>query len=654
MLKRIMSVFLVLTMVLAMCVTASAASITSTSKNIVLFDGGMSTTKKTLTSVTSIASAAFYATDSSYPYSYTSGSATGISVSGGSGVVNATRENDLTGCYEVASGTTLTSTYFNYGATLKGYGYLLSVSYDVMIPDDANVDSARSYAPTFAASTNGNTDPSSFTVKYEDKKFTIDQTSMTGIDTATVVTDTVAYTPGSWVNLEIRAYFDSTTKKLTYGAYVGESQIFYAQGNVEYAFDASTQKATMYLSKFVWSQPSAKTYYDNIYYRALTAADASTTFTPVYVEEEPEPEEPAGPEITRLVLWNFDDLTTTPATNSLVVSYVSDGNLLYNPRTIAHSGTTNRNTVYAGEERTDNGKALVITTGTTAIDESNPSAYTVIVNNTRRNYGKYGEADGNEYVVEHSYEIYIPSASADTKRTYQFGFNLTGQNINDYFIEANTENGKLEFDINPITENVKIVDFTERTKTADVASDAWNRISFIKSITYDVNAGLYNIKIYGLLNDVCYYEAQVKGYNASDLYMVTQSWNIKGLDDKEVVTKLDNIKISSYSAMPAINYAWTDAENYIYPLALNYADNSVEAKAKVVGEFENLCLVAAVYNESGALEKLWTDTTLEDGYLSYTVTGSNYVNAGNSVKAFLFDSLTSIIPYVEKAELVIQ
>ena len=61
-----------------------------------------------------------------------------------------------------------------------------------------------------------------------------------------------------------------------------------------------------------------------------------------------------------------------------------------------------------------------------------------------------------------------------------------------------------------------------------------------------------------------------------------------------------------------------------------------------------------VYNADGNLVKLWKYTTLEDGYLSYTVTGADYVQSGYKVKAFLFDSLTSAVPQVEKAKLTIQ
>ena len=60
------------------------------------------------------------------------------------------------------------------------------------------------------------------------------------------------------------------------------------------------------------------------------------------------------------------------------------------------------------------------------------------------------------------------------------------------------------------------------------------------------------------------------------------------------------------------------------------------------------------YYENGELEKLWTDNTLDEGYLSYTVTESEYVKSGYTVKAFLFDSLTSAIPQVGNAKLTIQ
>jgi len=656
MLKRILSVFLVLTMLLSMGVIASAATATTAEPyNLVMWDGTLITATDGTTSTGAVVSGTLYPADGKIAKNTSGALRFGISVlSGGTGTgVSSVERSAGDMCMNVNYSKDLRydpSTNINLYAQVTSTSTkkpVFSVMYDIMIPNDANANAERTFTPSFTTAngkngTLGSDGYDEFVIRYANGAFTVD--SLVGIDTTTAVTGSASYTPGSWATVEVRAYYDATTTKLTYGVYVGDTQIFYGVGTTLYP-------SMIYMDRALWHQPSMATNYDNIYMRTLSVEDKPVTFT---VDTPEEPEEPAGPEITRLVLWNFDDLTTTSATNSLVVSYVSDGNLLYNPRTIAHSMDTNRNTDYVGEARENNGMALVVTTGTTAIDENNLTKDSVLVNNTRRNYNTYVQNDGKEYVVEHSYEIFVPAASAETKRSYKFGFSLTGQNVNDYFIDSVIENGKLNFDVTPIAENVKFVDFTERTKTADVASDAWNKISFIKSVTYDEANGLYNIKIYGICNDVCYYEAQFKGYNATNLYMVTQSWNITGLDDKAVVTKYDNIKIASYSAMPEITYGWTESDNYIYPLALNTVENGVEAKAKILGNYENLCLVTAVYNANGKLEKLWTDTTLEDGYLSYTVTGAEYVKSGYSVKAFLFDSLTSAIPQVNSSKLTIQ
>ena len=658
MLKRILSALLVLTVLLvtaATTVTVSAATATTAEPYVIKnWNGTIVTDTAGTTSVGPLKSANLYPTAGINTQRYQISLLSGGTGTGLTAVERSTGDN----CYTIDYSKDLRydpGTNFNFYSQVTNEKLnkpVFSVMYDIMIPNDANANAERTFTPSFTTANGkngalGSTDYGEFVVKYANGAFTVD--SLVGFDSTTVVTDTASYTPGSWATVEVRAYYDATTTKLTYGVYVGDKQIMYGVGTTLYP-------SVIYLDRALWHQPSLATNYDNISMRTLAVEDKPVTFT----AEEPEPEEPeepetpAGPEITRLVLWNFDDLATTSTTNSLIVSYVSDGNLLYNPRTIAHSSDSNRNTDYVGEARENNGMALVVTTGTTPIDENDVIKDTVLVNNTRRNYNTYVQNDGKEYVVEHSYEIYIPSASADTKRSYRFGFNLTGQNTNDYFVESTIENEKMKFAVNPITDNVKFVDFTERTKVADLPSDAWNKISFIKSIIYDETNSLYNIKIYGICNDVCYYEAQFKGINATNLYMVTQSWNITGLDEKAVVTKFDNIKISSWSAMPEISYGWTDEDNYIYPLALNYVDGSVEAKAKIIGSYNNLCLVVAVYDENGALEKLWTDTTPEDGYLSYIVTGAEYVKSGYSVKAFLFDSLTSAIPQVNSSKLTIQ
>ena len=658
MLKRILSVFLVLTMLLSMGVTALAATATTAEPyNLVMWDGTLITATDGTTSTEAVNTGTLYPADGRIAVNTSGAKRFGITViskgtgTGVSSVVSSTGDK----YYSVNYSKDLRydpSTNINLYAQVTSTSTkkpVFSVMYDIMIPNDANANAERTFTPSFTTENGKNgvlgssadyTDYGEFVIKYADGEFAVD--SLVGIDATTVVTDTANYTPGNWVTVEVRAYYDATTIKLTYGVYVGDKQIMYGVGTTLYP-------SMIYLDRALWHQPSIATNYDNICMRTLSVEDKPVTFT----AETPEPEEPAGPVVTDLNVNDFDDLTTTATTNTLTVASES---LLSSPKNLTHSSTTNRSTEYVGEAREDNGMALVVTTSTTTLDETNSSKNTVMVHQPKRHFAGYVEEDGKEYIISSSYEIYVPEASKESERMHTFTFSGVNNTDADCMLASYIKDGKLNFGLDILTENTKLTDFTERAKTAELPSDVWNKITYIMKIKYDTTNAQYDINLYGIYADECYYECSFKldlSY-ANGLCMLIQGLTITGLDDKAVVTKYDNIKISSYSAMPEITYAWTDAENYIYPLALNSTGSSVEAKAKVLGSYANLCLVTAVYDADDKLVKLWTDTTLEDGYLSYTVTGSDYIKSEYEVKAFLFDSITTAIPYVENVGLVIE
>ena len=278
--KRIISIVLTMAMLLAMVVTTPVSAATTTTAepyDIVKWDGTIVTDNKGTVSTVPVISGNLYPTGGITTTKYQ------ISVlQGGTGTGLSTVKSSDNEYYSVDYSSDLRydpSTNFNFYAQVTSAKLnkpVFSVMYDIMIPAGDNEDSARKFTPTFA-STNAKSgatgeNPAQFTIKYENKKFSIDNTAdLLGFDKFSAVYAEEDYTPGTWVTVEVRAYYDATTKKLTYGAYVDDTRIFYGEGNIEYS--------AMYLDKALWSQPSVVTNYDNICMRVLAVEDKPTTST---------------------------------------------------------------------------------------------------------------------------------------------------------------------------------------------------------------------------------------------------------------------------------------------------------------------------------------------------------------------------------------
>ena len=641
MLKRIISIILATTMLLAMCVTVSAASIETVEPyELATWDGKIVTSAGSTTHITTASESVNY-----YCNSGVSDRTLVQTAGSGTGNVQSVLKEGTTDDYYVSNSSSKLfrsrpSSRFDLfsqmtNANLGNGKTVLSIQYDIRIPDDANASKQRTFKPTISADTSGGT-PSNFTINYADGQFGIDTTSFVGIADNYVV-DVASYTPGNWETVEVRVYYDTTTKKLSYSAYVGEKQIFYGEGNITY--DA------LRLYEALWTHDGAiTTCYDNIKYRLLEPNDKPEVFT----VEVPEP--PVV--ITDILNYNFDELTTDTLTSPAAVN----SGKLFTTKKFIHSAqaSTADATEYAGESREDNGMALVVKTINDA-DLGLEGGISAVVNQPRGTLGDYiSEVNGEESVIVMSYDIYVPEESKASSRKHYISFyGNTSDKANDLIINSYIDNGVLSFDIEGSNAaKVKEVDFSERTKNVPITTDSWETVYYILKTVYDTDH--YDVSIYGMYKGVCYYENKVV-ISGSDFSAWNNTLYVYGIADSTVITKYDNVKLTHYSAYnEELSFGWTDSENYIYPLVSKMVDGAIESKTKVIGNYSNLCLVTAVYNPSGALERLWTDTTAEDGYLTCNVEDADYVKSGNIVRTFLFDSITSAIPYVEKAEFIIE
>ena len=158
MLKRIMSVFLVLTMLLSMGVIASAATATTAAPyNLVMWDGTLITGTDGTTATGAVVSGTLYPADGKIALDNKGNKRFGISVlSGGTGTgVSSVERAAGDMCMNVNYSKDLRydpSTNINLYAQVTSTSTkkpVFSVMYDIMIPNDANSNAERTFTPSF-------------------------------------------------------------------------------------------------------------------------------------------------------------------------------------------------------------------------------------------------------------------------------------------------------------------------------------------------------------------------------------------------------------------------------------------------------------------------------------------------------------------------
>ncbi len=523
-----------------------------------------------------------------------------------------------------------TSSKTNYRTSLLAYienTPVFSFKYDINIPNDANVDAKRSFKPVISATdtnTASSTNPTNITIDYSTKEFSINATKA-GFETSD--SKTVSYTPGSWVTVEFRAY-RGNDGKLICGAYVGDAQIFYGEGNVDYS-------SKFALNNFTFTQDAnISTYMDNIIISTMGESYKPTTI-PEEVPDVPEvPDEPETPEIVAKNITKFDgsllkdNKGTAFETNEIPLKPTSANISMYS---LSDCEFVKQFLVKSG----------CYGTGVSNAVEDDNTYYVINWSDVQSNYRKsvkeYMTSDTP--VLSYSYDMKVPTASSDMERITIIKLTSVANTSTDLTeIQIGYDDGDFyvacPYGIN-----------TVNSKNIPYNVGDW--------ITFDIRAYLtdenkINVGVYANGNQVYYGEGTIN--YATDFCINMIRMTSETVEDEEVTcdTYYDDMDVS---VLPA-KYIPTQM------LSLSLADDNakVEAKATVNGSYESLCLVTAVYNTSGSMEKLFVDTTVEDGVLSNVISGTDYttyVKSGYKVKTFIFDSLTSAIPQMEHKEITI-
>ncbi len=533
----------------------------------------------------------------------------------------------------------------NYYSSINSYltdtNPVSSVKYDICIPKDDNDQKKRIFTLDYSSSSSSRQNYTLLTLEYENGEFKV--ASVTEYDSTAKTTTTLEpqysvsadYAPGNWTTVDVRA-FRTSENKLEIGVYIGDKQIYYAAGNLNVY-------STLAIWQLKWTQDNPKdanktpiltNYLDNI---VISTIDA--IYKPL----------PVSNNNIETSIINFDFSDGTEPTSSTIAT--SNGSITTK---FQQSSQTGRETSY----ELDN-SALVVTVGDKKTSTSNDFTYlTQVARNSLLTYVN----NSDETILETSYKIYIPENTERAKRQHSILFagskNANG-NATSYFqeelkINSEIENGYISFSAEP-KHNAKPVDLKERYENAPVSSNQWHTVKYLMKINYDNNN--YSIKLFGIIDDVCYYENEFSlagngfGICGNQIY-------IYGIDNTEITTKYDDIKLCKITSFVDETKYNQWKQDYIYPISLTYnATTGVTAKGRVDnsnGSYnDKLCLSMAIYNEYGKLEKLWTDYTLDDGYLICSSDDLKYIKPNYTVKAFLFDSLQSAVPYVESKKITL-
>lgn len=497
----------------------------------------------------------------------------------------------------------------NYRKDLKPYissdAPVVEVSYKINIPE-ASIENTRTFklqfSPTKVDSSLNNTTVS---VIYEAGNFTVNTAQVTA-----VTSESVAYTSGNWANIQVRLYLNSENK-IDVGVYVNDTQIFYGTGTAVF-----NGKMYFPVMNFIHddgdknSTTTCTTYLDDI-----TISTLSADYIPTDITE------------TTNYLTYWDGVLRDSTGNAYADSKVINNGYSFYP--IAGSVVS---------------KALVarnnkVGTGVTHVKDGDNTYYSVnwedVQSNYRTDIKPYMNSDAPVAAV--SYKIQIPQESASKTRDFVLQFTNKPYDATTGVTTAKLTvkyDGK-SFYAEP-TSNLTAV----TSEAVEYTPDSWTTVQVRLYLNAEnkVEVGVY------VGEQQIFYGTGVVDYS-SNLTLFAMNFLSQVESGATYTTYLDDITVS---LMP---------EEFkpvsMIKTTLEQNGDIVESKAEVSSIYNNLCLITAVYNSANKLEKIWVDDTIENGFLSSTVSGADYVKSGYKVKTFVFDSLQSAIPQVESIGLTI-
>lgn len=663
--KKIFAGVLVLAMMLSMCAfTVSADEATETLATSVLysfhsFEGETVGTTKTTGA---------YAQDSGMIGSAAGGlNLRGAGNGGNSAAV--TVKEDSTGNQYISS--LHSSLGYNHRQTTNEISALVDLtaypvicaSWDIMIPaEDAYKTNARTMTVAMGANA------LDVNANISSAKVLIKEGVITGSEAKSTVkcSNPVDYTYGSWINVRVLGWItDAGNMQIAIYVdndliYVGVSESTNTVGLATNAYDFR-YVATDADSNAITSE----TCYDNIKMEFLPAtAKLSDAEIDAIVAEQK-----ARTPYIRLLEYTGDTLDS---------GYVKDGVGTSGKDVFDSTGPMKYSLVQAGA--TDDHAAAAYT----VVEETDrtytnvtTSSFRYLLANVRDSFADYvqkGNGDMGTFV--YSNDLNLKDLNASVKGQFAFGLDLssvdtvdptnpTGDKIlarktNDVVVAYTiSTDGKISFD-GGVTAYGSIKTGALRSESRDVTVGDWINVKMVFEITHGETE--YVIKAYGIYEDDVIYENEFgltytdydKDKVADDIHIGMVYLQL-GTDNKthtETVTGVDNFYFDKND-----NFDWsainTDAWINRRVEISKDASGNVDVYARDTESFQSGTLVIAICNSNGLVKEIITSTAIEDGAFSYKVPAEKVV-AGNIIKGFVFDTLTSSKPQMPKGTYIVK
>ena len=271
------------------------------------------------------------------------------------------------------------------------------------------------------------------------------------------------------------------------------------------------------------------------------------------------------------------------------------------------------------------------------------------------NYGIASHiSDTNETVLVAGYDMYIPEETKASSRKGYLRLNLGGvASSYDFVMYTEIQNGGLVFKINESEIYNTVVPLTYANNKVEVPSDEWFTVQYVIKINPDAS-GVHSMKVYGIVDGVCYCEQELT-LTSLNILINKMDFYICGTDTgmDNITTGFDNLHVTK---IPFYTNDFTDGipANYIYPLNVgcDATAGTITASGRVRNASGNHCLVLAVYDDTDRLQTIKPVDTMDgEGKMYATLTNaSDYLVNNYKYKAFMFETLSSLIPQVNAQE----
>ncbi len=547
-------------------------------------------------------------------------------------------------------------------AQARGFGTTYDtfhVSYEINVPKD-DASTSRFFSLQFGCTDLATKRPATYVVRVHAKgdSFSVEDY---GADLTAYFNRTAPIKNGEWQKVDIYAYLNADMK-IDVCVTVDDKVMYVANGKTKVVGMGSgmndfysDQKPTNYDTIKFWYEAGGAD---------IVAAKKAEADAIIKAEQDAEAEALTKTPYVEILKFSGANLASTAGTSGKDV-FKSTGAL---KSSLVQGSATDDHKPEAYEviEDATNGNYTNLTS----------TSYKYLPGNVRDSFTKWvAKGVGDKSIFVYSTDMMVSDFNANRLGRIGIGLDMMSADIKDKdgnTIKYNNKaNGTLVFNIgtdgkieisNEVTEEHEYgipsapVVGAKRSEKRDVKAGEWFNVKGVFEITHGETQ--YEIKVYGIFEDDVIFEDEFTitytDYDrdgVSDDIHIGQFDYLIGENDKkhdETVTSFKSMTFTKDN-----NFDWTSINKDAWlerkiEISKDASEN-IDVYAKETGvTFDDEILVIAICNAKGYVKEIITsDVIAEDGTFSYKIPAAK-VEAGNIIKAFVFDSIASAKPQMEK------